>query len=185
MVDRTVKAGPAYMGEEVFVVESDFKTDKVWTVTMVLNDEINGNNFYSKHVLHHGSDPDEVKKLRNALKKKDWDLVGTAASSGLLGNGNANVNNSTSIMLGKLDPKTMVYRMAKALVQAHKAGKVTVGSRFDHLPVHFKVEDSVAVVNEHNKTVYDNGTKIGGSFVAANNQQLRFDIDHCAGRYWE
>jgi hypothetical protein len=184
MVDKTVTRGPDWMGEEVFVVESDFKTNKMWTVTLVLNDEINGNNFYSKHVLHKGTSPNEVKKLRNALKKQDWGNIDAAASSGLLGNGNANINTSTSILLGKLEPKIMVYRMAKALVQAHTSGKVTVGNRFDHLPVHFKVEESVAVVNEHNQTVHDNGTQIGGSFVSANNQKLRFDVDHCAGRHW-
>ena len=113
----------------IFAVTSKFKQPGAttpWTVIVTLGSHSNG--FYDKHVLREGESSSEVWNERKSLMPNagfNAQQASSAVAKGIF----TGASRSTFIRLKTIDVKSMVYGLAKALLENYVAGEwLNVGS---------------------------------------------------------
>lgn len=171
----------------VYTVTSKFKQAGVaapFNVTVTLFSRATQNTFYDKHVLREGESSRTIwDERKGSMDNASFNPAKQAAalSKGIM----TGSNRSTFIRLKNIDPKEMVFRLAKGLLENYLAGNWPggVGTYVVHLPLPAVFEQANCVVSyePNGAKSYHRSILMGAQLVAAAGSNLTFDLNHCGG----
>jgi hypothetical protein len=162
-------------------VTSTFGLDDERIVTLFLENPQTKNTFYSKHILRKGEDPEKILKLRNSLKKKDYESVQEGFDFGISVT-DSGVPASTVIHLSSgVEFDWIIFDICKALVEAKASGgKFTALNTQDHVAVKFGAE-CVSTINTRTQQISSGvGVEVGGQLTKTKGtDEWTFEVNHC------
>lgn len=168
----------------IFAVTSKFKQKDAtapWTVIVTLGSHSNG--FYDKHVLREGESSRDVWEERKSLMPNagfDATQAASAVGKGIF----TGSSRSTFIRLKAIGVKSMVYGLAKSLLENYLAGEWPVAGSYNaHLAKDavFDQDGCVVSYDGQGSKSYARSIRLGGKLVAVSGRELTFDLDHCGG----